>query len=70
MQRFVPLPGVCVENVKRFKATGLDYELSSIRLKNGRSFSQAVVREGCIVKVEGYSKIPFLSDDVALVSLR
>lgn len=69
MKALVPVPGGCVDHLKRAGETGIGYQVASVELKDGRSFEQVVVSEGFIIEVRGCKEIPFTTDDVASVSV-
>jgi hypothetical protein len=69
MKALVPIPGGCVDHLKRATETGIGYQVASVELKDGRFFEQVVVSEGFIIEVRGFKEIPFTTDDVASVSV-
>ena len=64
MKRLVPIPSRFVDHLKQVRETGIGYQVVSVELKDGRSFDQVAMSEGCIIEVRGYKEIPFASDDV------
>lgn len=44
--------------------TGMDYQIVSIVLKDGKRFDQVVVVGGCITKIKGLEGIPFQNDSI------
>ena len=62
-----PVPRECLADLQRGAETGIGYHVVCVELKDGRSFEQAVVSEGCIIEVRGYAEIPFSADEVACV---
>jgi alpha-beta hydrolase superfamily lysophospholipase len=69
MKCLVPIPQDTADELKREKQTGLGYHFVSIELKDGRHFEQAVLSEGCVIAVHGYTEIPFRYHDIATVKL-
>jgi hypothetical protein len=45
--------------------TGMDYQIVSVFLKDGRRFDQAVIVGGHITKIKGIKDIPFSEEDIA-----
>ena len=64
-----PIPKACLALLRQNYETGIGYQIVSVELKDGRSFDQVVVSEGCIIDVRGYSEIPFSVDEVASISV-
>ena len=69
MKCLVPIPRDYVDSLKRDKETGIGYQIVSVKLKDGRFFEQAVVSEGCIIQVRGYTDVPFAPEELASVSV-
>jgi hypothetical protein len=69
MKRTVPIPGDCVDCLKRDQETGIGYQIVSVTLKDGRRFDQVVASEGCVIQVRGYDEIPFTPEEVRSVSV-
>jgi hypothetical protein len=69
MKCLVPIPQEAADELKRERQTGPGYNFVSIELKDGRYFEQAVLSEGCVIAVRGYTEIPFRNHDVATVKL-
>ncbi|MDB5200415.1 MAG: hypothetical protein JWO92_2378 [Chitinophagaceae bacterium] len=44
--------------------TGMDYQIVSIILNDGRKFDQAIISGGNITKLRSYEVIPFLESDI------
>ncbi|HEU5363885.1 MAG TPA: hypothetical protein VFU62_00045 [Hanamia sp.] len=44
--------------------TGMDYQIASILLKDGKKFDQAVIIDGCIAKIRYIDVIPFKEEDI------
>jgi hypothetical protein len=42
-----------------------NYQIVSVKLKDGRGFSQVVNSEGCIIAVRGYVEAPFDTSQAA-----
>lgn len=64
-----PIPKECLAVLQRDAETGIGYQIISVELKDGRSFEQVVVSEGCIIEVRGYREIPFSADEVASINV-
>ncbi len=47
--------------------TGMDYQIATIILKDGRRFAKSVVVGGCITKVADAIKIPFVECDIETI---
>lgn len=62
-----PIPKECLALLQQNAETGIGYQIVSVELKNGRSFDQVVVSEGCIIEVRGYREIPFSVDEVTSI---
>ncbi len=45
--------------------TGMDYQIASVILNDGRKFDQAVVSGGYISKLRNVDEIPFSENDIA-----
>ena len=45
--------------------TGMDYQIVSVVLKDGRRFDQAVIVGGTIGRIRGMQGIPFTEDEIA-----
>jgi hypothetical protein len=43
--------------------TGMDYQVVTIILKDGRKFKQAIHSGGFVTKIRGYDTIPFSEDE-------
>jgi hypothetical protein len=69
MKCLVPIPAETATELKQQQETGLGYQVVSVHLKDGRSFDQVVVSEGCIIIVRGYTEVPFRPDEVAAVKV-
>jgi hypothetical protein len=69
MKCLVPIPPETATDLKQQRQTGLGYQVVSVQLKDGRSFDQVVVSEGCIITVRGYAEVPFQLDEVATVKV-
>jgi hypothetical protein len=69
MKALVPIPGGCVDHLKRATETGIGYQVVSVELKDGRLFEQVIVSECFIIEVRGCKEIPFATDDVASVTV-
>jgi hypothetical protein len=70
MKSLVPIPPEDARDLRQQKETGLGYQVVSVRLKDGRSFEQVVVSEGCVIAVRGYAdELPFRLDEVATVKV-
>jgi len=69
MKCLFPVPQECLAHLKQAAETGVGYQIVSVELKDGRRFDQAVVSEGCIIEIRGYSEIPFSPAEVARVSV-
>ena len=59
-----PIPKECLARLQQDAETGIGYQIVSVELKDGRSFDQVVVSEGCIIEVRGFREIPFSVDEV------
>jgi hypothetical protein len=44
--------------------TGMDYQIVSVTLKDGRRFDQTVVVGGTLTKIRGIDGIPFTEDQI------
>lgn len=64
-----PIPKECIALLRQNAETGIGYQIVSVELKDGLSFNQVVVSEGCIIEVRGYREIPFSVDEVASISV-
>jgi hypothetical protein len=70
MKSLVPIPSENARDLRQHKETGLGYQVVSVQLKDGRSFDQVVVSEGCVIAVRGYAdEVPFRLDEVATVKV-
>ena len=69
MKCLFPVPQECLAHLRQSAETGVGYHIVSVELKDGTRFDQAVVSEGCIIEVRGYSEIPFSPGEVATVSV-
>ena len=47
--------------------TGMDYQIASVFLKDGRRFDQVVIVGGHITQIKGIKSIPFFADDIAKI---
>ena len=63
------IPKECLAHLKDSAETGIGYQIVSLELKDGRSFDQVVVSEGCIIEVRGYREIPFSVEDIASITV-
>ena len=45
--------------------TGMDYQITSVLLKDGRRFDQVVIVGGHITQIRGINGIPFSADEIA-----
>ena len=45
--------------------TGMDYQITSVFLKDGRRFDQVVIVGGHITRIKGIKEIPFSEHDIA-----
>jgi|SRR5215831_3550410 hypothetical protein len=54
---------------KEAEETGIGYQVVGIKLKDGRSFDQVAVSDGCIIEVRGHHNIPFAPEDVASLAI-
>lgn len=64
-----PIPKECLGLLKQATETGIGYQIVSVELKDGRSFDQVVVSEGCIIEIRGFREIPFSVDEIASISV-
>jgi len=69
MKHLAKIPDEWADYLRRHEETGLGYQVVAVNLKDGRSFGQVVVSEGCAIQVRGYSDIPFKPDQVASVQV-
>jgi len=67
--RLVPIPSRFVDELQEAEETGIGYQVVGIKLKDGRSFDQVAISDGCIVEVRGHRNIPFAPDDVASLTI-
>jgi len=44
--------------------TGMDYQITSIFLKDGRKFDQVVIVGACITKIKDVEGVPFTEDQI------
>lgn len=44
--------------------TGMDYQIVTVILKDGRKFEQAVHTGGYLTKIRGYDSIPFKEEEI------
>lgn len=44
--------------------TGMDYQICTIVLKNGRKFEQAIISGGIISRIRNVANIPFHEEDI------
>jgi hypothetical protein len=58
-----------VDQLKEAEETGIGYQVVGIKLKDGRSFDQVAVSDGCIIEVRGHHNIPFAPEDVASLAI-
>jgi beta-phosphoglucomutase len=65
----VPIPRRFADQLKEAEETGIGYQVVGIKLKDGRSFDQVAVSDGCIVEVRGHRNIPFAPEDVASLTI-
>jgi hypothetical protein len=65
MKRLVPIPCEILDQLTQTKETGIGYLVVSVELKDGRSFDQVAISEGCIIEVRGFKKVPFEGKDIA-----
>ena len=68
-RQLVPIPPRFVDQLKQAEETGIGYQVVGIKLKDGRSFDQVAVSDGCIIEVRGHQNIPFASEDVASLAV-
>jgi hypothetical protein len=47
--------------------TGMDYQIATIVLKDGRRFPKAVIQGGLITKVGSDTEIPFMETDIEAI---
>lgn len=45
--------------------TGMEYQIASVILKDGRRFDQVVIVGGYLTRVKGMKEIPFSEDEIA-----
>jgi hypothetical protein len=69
MKHLVTIPNGCADQLRRQEKTGLGYQVVSVNLKDGRTFGQVIVSEGCVIQVRGYGEVPFQQDEVASVQV-
>lgn len=62
-----PIPKECLALLRQDAETGIGYQIVSVELKDGRSFDQVVVSEGCLIEVRGFREIPFSADEIASI---
>ena len=65
----VAIPWRFVDQLKEAEETGIGYQVVGIKLKDGRSFDQVAVSDGCIVEVRGHRNIPFAPEEVASLTI-
>ena len=68
-KHLIPIPSRFVDQLKEAEETGIGYRVVGIKLKDGRSFYQVVVSDGCIIEVRGHRNIPFVSEEVASLAI-
>ena len=68
-KHLVPIPSRFVDRLKKAEETGIGYQVVGIKLKDGRSFEQVAVSDGCIIEVRGHHNIPFAAEDVASLAI-
>jgi hypothetical protein len=69
MKRLVQIPPETAKDLKKVNQTGPGYQIVSVELADGRTFDPAVVNEGHVIQVRGFSEVPFAPEDVARVKL-
>ena len=67
MKKLVPIPPESLKRLKQDDLKGFGYQFVSVKLKDGRVFSQAVASEGCLIQVKGFREIPFVETDIESV---
>ena len=58
-----------MDQLKEAEEIGIGYQVVGIKLKDGRSFDQVAVSDGCIIEVRGHDNIPFAPEDVASLAI-
>ena len=69
MKHVVTIPNGWADYLRREEQTGLGYQVVSVNLKDGRTFGQVVVSEGCVIQVRGHREVPFQQEEVASVQV-
>jgi hypothetical protein len=69
MKRLVQIPPETTKDLKNSAQTGPGYQIVSVELTDGRTFDPAVISEGHVIQVRGFSEVPFAPGDVASVKL-
>lgn len=69
MKHLVTIPNGWADYLRRQEPTGLGYQVVSVKLKDGRTFGQVIVSEGCVIQVRGHREVPFQPDEVASVQV-
>ena len=58
-----------MDQLKEAEETGIGYQVVGIKLKDGRSFDQVAVSDGCFIEVRGCRNIPFPPEEVASLAI-
>jgi hypothetical protein len=53
------------ETLSKLPETGMDYQIATVVLKDGRQFPQTAIVGGLIAQIRGLSDIPFSEGDIA-----
>jgi hypothetical protein len=67
MEKLVPIPPESLKRLKKDDVKDLGYQFVSVKLKDGRVFTQAVASEGCLIQIKGFREIPFVETDIEAV---
>jgi hypothetical protein len=65
----IQIPECFASALLRQPETGMDYQIATVTLNDGRIFPQAVLSSGLITHIRGYTKVPFTSEEMASIAV-
>jgi hypothetical protein len=58
-RNMIKLPERFANELLRQPETGMDYQIATVPLRDGRAFSSGRLSSGFITRIRGYTKVPF-----------